>query len=857
MYAYMSGPTMALTRRDDGLTRCEMGGVGGPAVVAAPSRAPSAPFNEQALSDALRATIPGMVDVGGFEMVADGIRFADSAGGIKGLLRFKGFLVELDDGRKLGHLIRAFDLEEKISFLNRNLPQDGLFECFIKSEMEATLTGKPPYTDHNVKVHNMCTNALYAVVNGPIRGSEKVKSASDVKSLMAVIGRGMDTFAAEEFGITLNVVANNLDVMKDRRHMKARRPFMRLRDEMLRTAKGDKLRKLGTNVWRPVEGCMYAYLEGESFREFINATLDDTKEFHSRTTHYDELHDYLLKYNPKDIRDMVFDRDMLSFRDGVVVTSPDRPEIRFVRYDDPAVLTLSKKIARHHIDHEYLANVGAPTPLFDGLLAEQFPPDVVHVLLILLGRLLFPVGQYDNWQVFPWLLGTSGTGKSILSVIVAAMFARAMTGTLSGNAEQVFGLEGKYECHVILGRDLPHGMSKKLPQDLLQSMVSGERISVPRKGRVALDVSWTAPILFASNNYPDYTDSNGQIVRRMVPFAFRQPVVAPDPTLCERIMATELPAIYDRIVKAYFDAVKAHRAVGFWTWAPHALLVAQNEAAVATNHFRRFLALGPDDKGAEVAPGLRVYTRDERGVFTSMKALNDAFSAYMERNHRGVKVEPIDKAAVVLAGYTYETDKNTCSSCHRAVSGGRKLRCCPNYLHANRKKVTVVGGLSLVTSSDLDGVEGGYVSIYEVFRIAKKINEERSRDKNQNKTTQSKSEKLFGDALESCTGIIFERNTRPTWVVNPVTGVLMELDLYCADKKLAIEYDGEHHYDFPNRYHDSREEFEAQQARDRAKDRLCAERGVKLIRIKCLGLSRTDDEVRECIARLTDAGLLS
>jgi very-short-patch-repair endonuclease len=85
----------------------------------------------------------------------------------------------------------------------------------------------------------------------------------------------------------------------------------------------------------------------------------------------------------------------------------------------------------------------------------------------------------------------------------------------------------------------------------------------------------------------------------------------------------------------------------------------------------------------------------------------------------------------------------------------------------------------------------------------------------------------------------------------------MELDLYCADKKLAIEYDGEHHYDFPNRYHDSREEFEAQQARDRAKDRLCSERGVKLIRIKCLGLSRTDDEVCECIARLTDAGVLS
>jgi very-short-patch-repair endonuclease len=87
----------------------------------------------------------------------------------------------------------------------------------------------------------------------------------------------------------------------------------------------------------------------------------------------------------------------------------------------------------------------------------------------------------------------------------------------------------------------------------------------------------------------------------------------------------------------------------------------------------------------------------------------------------------------------------------------------------------------------------------------------------------------------------------------------MELDLYNAKRRLAVEYDGQHHYEYPNWYHTSREEFEAQQARDRAKDELCAERGVLLVRVRCVGspsASRTAEEVRECVARLVEAGIL-
>jgi hypothetical protein len=56
--------------------------------------------------------------------------------------------------------------------------------------------------------------------------------------------------------------------------------------------------------------------------------------------------------------------------------------------------------------------------------------------MILLGRLTFPVGALDNWQVMAWLVGTAGTGKTIVQEVVAAWFAPSAIGTLTGNQEQ-------------------------------------------------------------------------------------------------------------------------------------------------------------------------------------------------------------------------------------------------------------------------------------------------------------------------------------------------------------------------------------------------------------------------------------
>ncbi len=65
----------------------------------------------------------------------------------------------------------------------------------------------------------------------------------------------------------------------------------------------------------------------------------------------------------------------------------------------------------------------------------------------------------------------------------------------------------------------------------------------------------------------------------------------------------------------------------------------------------------------------------------------------------------------------------------------------------------------------------------------------------------------------------------------------LELDIYVPELKLAFEYMGKQHYDektyyLLTSYNRIKEEFEAQQYRDRCKKKLCKLKGITLIRIK-------------------------
>jgi hypothetical protein len=85
-------------------------------------------------------------------------------------------------------------------------------------------------------------------------------------------------------------------------------------------------------------------------------------------------------------------------------------------------------------------------------------------------------------------------------------------------------------------------------------------------------------------------------------------------------------------------------------------------------------------------------------------------------------------------------------------------------------------------------------------------------------------------AFEKATGKTFKK-VRPRFLRNPDSGRNLELDGFCEELQLAFEYDGQAHSCFPNAFHRTKEQFEAQQKRDVLKDQLCKRAGVHLIRI--------------------------
>jgi hypothetical protein len=75
--------------------------------------------------------------------------------------------------------------------------------------------------------------------------------------------------------------------------------------------------------------------------------------------------------------------------------------------------------------------------------------------------------------------------------------------------------------------------------------------------------------------------------------------------------------------------------------------------------------------------------------------------------------------------------------------------------------------------------------------------------------------------------------SRPDFMVNPVTGSRynLELDCYNPELRLAVEYNGQQHYNYIPFFHKNKEAFYNQKYRDELKRIRCKELGIILIEI--------------------------
>jgi hypothetical protein len=92
----------------------------------------------------------------------------------------------------------------------------------------------------------------------------------------------------------------------------------------------------------------------------------------------------------------------------------------------------------------------------------------------------------------------------------------------------------------------------------------------------------------------------------------------------------------------------------------------------------------------------------------------------------------------------------------------------------------------------------------------------------------SRGERICCQTMERIYGIPFV-TVRPAWLVNPETGARLELDCYNDELKIAVEYNGEQHYKWPNFINQTYEQFINQVRRDSFKMDLCDRNNVYLI----------------------------
>lgn len=95
----------------------------------------------------------------------------------------------------------------------------------------------------------------------------------------------------------------------------------------------------------------------------------------------------------------------------------------------------------------------------------------------------------------------------------------------------------------------------------------------------------------------------------------------------------------------------------------------------------------------------------------------------------------------------------------------------------------------------------------------------------------SMGEELTTKALEALLGRQVQSQVRPFFLRNPETGRPLELDCYDPVSRIAVEYSGRQHYEFPSSFFTNEQDFYNQVYRDQLKRDLCDKNGIYLITV--------------------------
>lgn len=253
-------------------------------------------------------------------------------------------------------------------------------------------------------------------------------------------------------------------------------------------------------------------------------------------------------------------RYLFSFRNGVYNIQKNI----FLTFEE-AEHAVSARFFDHTFRPEFLEVPvdEIPTPAFDSIFEYQgYDAETLRWATAMCGRLLYPVGDLDNWQVQFFLLGVAGSGKSTVANLVRWLFPPHQVGTLSSNAEPRFALSALYSKLIYVCSEVKADF--KLSQADWQCMVSAEEVQVAIKHAVAVGVRWRVPGLLCGNELPGWLDAMGSVNRRLLVFEFERKVQDGDMHLFSRLKG-EVDAFLCKASRSYIELARQHGNKDIWS----------------------------------------------------------------------------------------------------------------------------------------------------------------------------------------------------------------------------------------------------------------------------------------------------
>jgi len=380
------------------------------------------------------------------------------------------------------------------------------------------------------------------------------------------------------------------------------------------------------------------------------------------------LEDYLTNIHT-DIRVLKRDNNIISFKNGFLKLK----EFSFHTYNDSEKYTfIAKKYIPLDFDKEWLKMEWdeIESPIFDKIISDQpqifNDKDVLLVFYGLLGSLHYPVGS-DPIKVAPYLVGTSGTGKSTIMNIIMSTFSQECIGAINYK-ERTFGKSAFLDHDVIMDTDTPANMISLFGKTDFQKAVSGETIAIPIKNQKQEEQHKVTQRMFFCSQYMQDCQDTGEVIRRIAYFGF-EPVKNTKSNLEENGIQNELNLVLIKTLLARNKLLKKYNTTPFHEWKINYFDSRKDDILWENNYIYRMIS--------------------EHKYFKVRKGSEFPFEEFIELFHDYYKGQPNrpkkpKTTDVMFTKMGLKVKKKVfCKDCGNPFC--LDVKCCSNYAANNRK----------------------------------------------------------------------------------------------------------------------------------------------------------------------------